>query len=58
MFDMTGVTEFLVIPMLSGDGADIYNYFFSLVFWPSLVGWGFLMIIELVSRSATMRGKR
>ena len=56
MFNLTGFTEFLVIPMMSGENAEVFNYFFSLIFWPGLCGWGFLMIIELVAKSSSMRG--
>jgi hypothetical protein len=51
MFPWSGVTTFNIIQFMSGEGAEYFNYFFTLMVVCGLLFWGIGLLLKIISRS-------
>ena len=51
MFPWSGEITVNVIPIMSGEGSEYFNYFFTIMIVFGLICFGFKILIRLVSRS-------
>lgn len=51
MFPWSGVTTFNPIILMTGDGSDVFNWFFTIIMVWGLFCWGVGLLCKIVSRS-------